>query len=148
MALAYGNGFISNGLVHLVDASNMKSFPGAGTTWFDLSGNNRNGTLNNGLLWGAGNGGAISFDGSNDYVSFPNDIYSTLTTTTFSVWFYLNGTSTWQRVYDFGRGQALNIFFTPNSRWKSKCKFFYFHSGDSRSQKMPEFMNKYKKPKH
>lgn len=115
MALAYGNGFISNGLVHLVDASNMKSFPGAGTTWSDLSGNNRNGTLNNGLLWGAGNGGAISFDGSNDYVSFPNDIYSTLTTTTFSVWFYLNGTSTWQRVYDFGRGQTLNIFFTPNS---------------------------------
>jgi hypothetical protein len=36
---------VQNGLVSHLDAANQSSYPGSGTTWFDLSGNNRNATL-------------------------------------------------------------------------------------------------------
>jgi hypothetical protein len=39
------------------------------TTWYDLSGNNNNGTLITDPLFNSSNGGYIAFDGSNDYVS-------------------------------------------------------------------------------
>jgi len=40
-----------------------------GTTWGDLSGNGNNGTLVNGVGFGGGNGGSLSFDGVDDYVT-------------------------------------------------------------------------------
>ncbi len=46
---------------------------GGGTVAADSSGNNNNGTLMNGPTWTTGQvGGALSFDGSDDYVSIPN----------------------------------------------------------------------------
>jgi hypothetical protein len=39
------------------------------TTWYDLSGNNNNGTLTNGPTFSANNKGIIVFDGTDDYVS-------------------------------------------------------------------------------
>ena len=51
-------------LVHL-DASKTASYPGTGTTWFDISGNNRHFTLFNGPTHVAGE--SFSFDGVNDY---------------------------------------------------------------------------------
>src|SRR5262245_51974823 len=45
----------------------------SGTTLTDDSGNGNTGVLTNGPTWVAGkNGNAISFDGTNDYVSIPN----------------------------------------------------------------------------
>ena len=38
----------------LLDAANPNSYPGSGTTWTDLSGNGRNGTLTNGPTFTAG----------------------------------------------------------------------------------------------
>ena len=40
-----------------------------GTTWTDLSGNGNNGTLTNGVGFDGGNGGSLSFDGVDDYVT-------------------------------------------------------------------------------
>jgi len=46
---------------------------GTGTTAYDASGNNNTGTLTNGPKWTTGKvGGALSFDGVNDYVSVPD----------------------------------------------------------------------------
>ena len=50
-----------------LDASLTASYPGSGTTWFDLSGNARNFTLTNGPVYSSSNSGLISFDGSDDY---------------------------------------------------------------------------------
>lgn len=55
-----------------LDAGNPSSYPGTGTTWFDISGNNRNGTLVNGTAYSADNGGVFVFDGTNDYVNVAN----------------------------------------------------------------------------
>lgn len=68
MAVAYNPSIITDGLVLYLDAANLKSYPGSGTTWFDLSGNSNTCTLINGpLIIGSGSTTAISFDGANDY---------------------------------------------------------------------------------
>ena len=58
-----------NGLVLCLDAGNVKSYPGSGTTWTDLSGGGNNGTLTNGPTYSSSNGGVIVFDGTDDYVN-------------------------------------------------------------------------------
>src|SRR6056300_111169 len=45
MALAYNSRIVRDGLVLHLDAANVKSYPGSGSTWFDLSGNGNNFTL-------------------------------------------------------------------------------------------------------
>jgi hypothetical protein len=65
-------GIVTDGLVLHLDAAYGNSYPKGGTTWYDLSGNSNNGTLTNGPTYNSGNGGYISFDGSNDYISGTN----------------------------------------------------------------------------
>ena len=55
------------GLAFHVDASNPQSYPGSGTVWYDISGNNYNINLLNGPVYSAEYGGALTFDGTNDY---------------------------------------------------------------------------------
>ena len=62
---------VRNGLVMNLDAGNVSSYPGSGTTWTDVSGNGNNGTLTLGPTYSSVNGGSIVFDGTNDYVSVP-----------------------------------------------------------------------------
>ena len=64
-------GIVQSGLVLNFDAGVSSSYPGSGTTWTDLSGNGNNGTLVNGVGYDSGNGGSLSFDGTNDYVTAP-----------------------------------------------------------------------------
>ncbi len=66
--MSFGTGWSlpTEGLSLLLDAGNVKSYPGSGTTWFDLSGNGNDGTLTNGPTFNSE--GFISFDGTNDCV--------------------------------------------------------------------------------
>lgn len=73
----YLNSFIENSLVLNLDAGNPFSYAQTGSIWYDTSGNRYNGTLTNGPVYSNTNGGAIIFDGSNDYVD--------LTSTTSSI---------------------------------------------------------------
>jgi hypothetical protein len=68
MAFFRGPNVVTNGLVLALDAANTKSYPGSGTAWTDLSGNNSNGTLVNSPAFSSINGGSIIFDGTDDYV--------------------------------------------------------------------------------
>jgi len=54
---------ITDGLVLNFDAADLNSYPGSGTTLFDISGSGKNGILSNGVGYSASNGGALSFDG-------------------------------------------------------------------------------------
>lgn len=84
---------ITEGLVLKVDASNPSSYPGTGTTWFDLSGNDYDGTLVNGVTWNAS--GSFSFTGSSlQYVNFGDPIETRLTSSnfvTYQGWFKADG---------------------------------------------------------
>ena len=66
-------GIIQDGLVLNLDAGASISYPGSGATWTDLSGNGNNGTLVNGVGYNSSNGGALSFDGVNDYAILTNN---------------------------------------------------------------------------
>jgi len=68
MAISRGPKTVTNGLVLALDAADKNSYPGSGTTWFDLSGNGYNGTLTNGPTFNSNNGGNIIFDGVDDYL--------------------------------------------------------------------------------
>jgi hypothetical protein len=73
MAFFHSPRIVTDGLVLALDAANSLSYPGSGTTWTDLSGKGNNGTLVNGPTFSPTNGGSIVFDGTNDYISFPNN---------------------------------------------------------------------------
>ena len=89
-----GPNIITDGLVLHLDAANTKSYPGSGTTWYDVSGNGNTGTLINGPTFNSGNGGSIVFDGSNDYSITSTNIGSMITgDVTFNVWVKINGDS-------------------------------------------------------
>jgi len=93
---------VTTGLQLYLDAGNASSYPGSGTTWTDLSGNSRTGTLTNGPTYSATNGGSIVFDGTNDYVQCTGSL--TVTAATFVTWIRRNGN---QGQYDgilFSRG--------------------------------------------
>jgi hypothetical protein len=70
MSVYAGPEIINDGLVLCLDAGNIKSYPGSGTTWTDSSGMNVNGTLTNGPTYNASNGGSLVFDGVDDITTF------------------------------------------------------------------------------
>jgi len=63
------------GLLLNLNAGNSASYPGSGTAWTDLSGNDSNGTLMNGIGYSSAGGGSLSFDGVDDFVSTTNVMY-------------------------------------------------------------------------
>lgn len=66
---------VTDNLVLHLDASDPGSYPGTGTTWFDLSGIGNDATLMNGAAYSADNSGVIVLgnDLVNDYIAVPND---------------------------------------------------------------------------
>lgn len=72
----------TDGLVLYLDAANIKSYPGSGTTWNDLSGNNFNFTLDgSGITWNSRGTFSLADGGA----SF-NGIITQSTTCTFQFW--------------------------------------------------------------
>lgn len=69
MATFGGANIVTDNLVLWLDAANRSSYPGSGTTWRDMSGNNNNGTLTNGPTFSSANNGSVVFDGVDDFVS-------------------------------------------------------------------------------
>jgi hypothetical protein len=51
MGVSGGPDMIQDGLVLALDAADINSYPGTGTTWYDVSGNDRNYTFGSGISW-------------------------------------------------------------------------------------------------
>lgn len=86
MSIYSGPNTTQSGLILHIDPSNPRSYPGSGTTIFDISGNGNNGTLTNGAsVVNQRSGRALDFANGTDYVAISN----TPLTGTFSVsmWF-------------------------------------------------------------
>ena len=80
---------VTTGLQLYLDAGNASSYSGTGTSWNDLSGNGRNGTLTNNPTYSSADGGSIVFDGNNDFVQCSGSL--TVTAATFVTWIRRNG---------------------------------------------------------
>lgn len=70
MALDHSPRISKEGLVFCLDAGNIKSYTGVGTSWYDVSGGSEYVSLINNPLYNTSNGGVLIFDGANDYGTF------------------------------------------------------------------------------
>ena len=68
------------------DVANPSSYIGSGTTIYDLSGYNNNGTLLNGIGFNTDSGGSLVFDGVDDKVSIADNSNLRTPNGTFSIW--------------------------------------------------------------
>jgi hypothetical protein len=66
MALHHSPKIVTNGLILALDPGNRKSYPGSGTSMFDLSGNGYTFTLEGNAAYNADGNGTIYLDGSAD----------------------------------------------------------------------------------
>lgn len=89
---------VTNGLKLYLDAYNTRSYPGTGTTWFDLSNSGYNFT-NNGATWTVSGGRRFwELDGVNDYlegVSTTSIFNSNTSGRTWSMWVYYVTVPAW-----------------------------------------------------
>ena len=114
--VAYYGGIVKDGLVLNLDAAKRDSYPGTGTTWRDISGNQLTGSLVNGPTFNSDNGGSLVFNGTNDYVTgFGN-------TSTFS---FIQNTgiftlNIWVRITDLTAGR----YFLGNNDGTTALKGF------------------------
>jgi hypothetical protein len=93
MALHYSPRIVTDGLVLALDAADVNSYPGTGTTWYDISGNGYNGTLVNGPSFLPNqNKGIIALDGVNDIITtgITGIVPNSSSPYTVSVWCYRN----------------------------------------------------------
>ena len=95
MGLIHSPRIVTDGLVLALDASNVKSYGGSGTTWTDLSTEGNNVTIN-GATYNSGSPSYFEFDGTNDYLdagSALSDSYWQANWTA-SLWVYLDSLNT------------------------------------------------------
>jgi len=79
----YQGNIVTSSLVLALDAGNLVSYGGNGTTVYSLMGSNSS-TLTNGVTYSSGYGGNWGFDGTNDYMNFTAPDLGT--TTTVEMW--------------------------------------------------------------
>jgi hypothetical protein len=123
---------VTTNLSMFLDAGNSSSYSGSGTTWTDLSGNSRNGTLTNGPTYSSADGGSIVFDGTDDFVQCSGSL--TVTAATFVSWIRRNGN---QGTYDgilFSRGSSVTGMNFQSSNqlgyhWNNAVNTYGWQSG-------------------
>jgi len=111
MSLGHGASIVRNGLVLHLDAANVKSYLGSGTTWTDLSGNGNDGTIVNGVGYNSSNGGSLSFDGVNDYTNHSPPLPSGQQKYTISAWWKTSANNIFQVVWEQNSSSVV-----PNQR--------------------------------
>jgi hypothetical protein len=91
----------TNGLVLSLDAQNTNLYAVSTTTAYDVSGNNNNGTLINGVQYVGDGNGSWKFDGTDDYINVTHNTSLNLTS---------QGTiSTWINPFSLTQGLFTNI---------------------------------------
>lgn len=122
MALGHSPQIVRDGLVLYLDAANPKSYSGSGTTWYDLTGNNNNATLN-------GNTNNPTWN-SSGYWNFP------ATATGINGGMIINNSSTLQNI----SVMTVELFFTLQSKTPVSGDTSWmaiFSKGSTRSNQTP-----------
>ena len=129
MGLTHSPKIVRDGLVLHLDAANVKSYPGSGTTWKDLSGQGNNGTLV-GPTFSAENKGNLIFDGISDIVNTPVVLESPVDIpTTFEIVFKYNSTAAFRGL--MGASAYQNSGFSIGFAGGNSLRWTYNGSGVS-----------------
>ena len=133
----YNSAMTASQVMHLVNGQTV--FPVAelpfnettGTTASDVSGNGWNGTLTGGASLVAGNkGNAVDLNGTSGYVTLPSGVVSGDNAVTVSAWVYLDTSSRWARIFDFGSDTTHYMFLTPQNDSNGFIRFGIKNGGD------------------
>ena len=116
--------YVTNGLTLLLDAGNTSSYPGSGTTWFDIAGTQQNITLVNSPNYTSGSPAYFTFNGSTQRGTGTGEVLSS-TSYTKSVWFYLTAyadnnlvsSSTGGHYMFFGNASNRTKLYAGNANW-------------------------------
>ena len=115
MAFHYSPKLVTDGLVLALDASNPKSYPGTGTTWYDLSGNDNDFTLDgSGITYNA-NGYFTLADGG----ASRNTTITTSTTCTLVYWMRTTDAQALFWATNGGSGSYLGAYRVGNKFYNS-----------------------------
>jgi len=107
MALGHGPTVVTDGLVLALDAADTNSYPGSGTTVYDISSSQSSGNIESDPTFSSNNGGYFDFDGIDDVIDFRFDQNGpdlTLSTITVSAWVNFDS-ATWV----MGNGRQFRI---------------------------------------
>jgi hypothetical protein len=129
----YEGPIVTSGLTLALDAGNLVSYGGTGTTWKDLTSNAFNGTLTNGPTYNSDSGGCINFDGSDDMVRVtrvsPMGTSYEWTTEAWIKWSNVGYTS-WMTIIDSGNySSASNYMMWISSDTPQKVLATYENTG-------------------
>jgi len=131
MGLAHGGNIVSDGLVLCLDAGNVRSYPGSGNSWLDLSGNNTNGVLQNSPTFNTySRDFTFNFDGSNQYVSVNNVPSIATNDFTCEILAKLN-TSTGTQYFFGNWGYLAGGFYFARPGWSLNAFYFAIYDTDS-----------------
>lgn len=125
---------ITDGLVLNLDAGFLPSYPGTGSSWYDLGSGQSNGTLQNGPIFNSG--GWINFDGSNDRCSIPNQTFNSTSNSSFTIEIIFKRNSSTPssstQLYRIGTGVSstnARIFFWFDDNNNGLMSLNYYFSG-------------------
>lgn len=123
---------VATNQVLYLDSGQYPSYPGTGSVWYDLSGNNNNATLYNSpsydgtslVFSGAGTAPAPGIVGSVQYGQVPNGVYFN-GDFTINTWIKISAYNNWQRIIDFGNGAGANSVLLASTYGTSGYPGFY-----------------------
>lgn len=131
MALHHNPRLVTNGLVFLIDAGDNNSYPGSGTTWSDLSGNDLDVALGNSPTFQTNGIGNVTFNGSNQFGDGPA-ITGIGTEWTVGVWFYPTSVTNYENVLDCNYAyNATTGNIGPRLEMNSSGRVDWIWSGDT-----------------
>jgi hypothetical protein len=124
---------VTSGLVFNFDAGDGMSYPGTGTTVYNISNaGGYNGTLTNGATWSAGTRSSFVLDGTDDQIDCGSvDVLGGATGATWEAWFKvntINNSSYWKSImttWNDGNGSNGHtwLFDTHYASWSFSIRF-------------------------
>jgi hypothetical protein len=103
--------YVKNGLILHLDPSRSDSYPGSGSTIYDISGNGYIGSMSN-VGFSTDHGGSLTFNGSNSYIDLnTNDILQGYMPYTIEVYVKLTSTQNGEIFGNYGSGYTSNYLW-------------------------------------
>ena len=117
MGLFHSPSIVRDGLVLCLDAANPKSYPGSGTSVYDVSGQNHHCTMNNGVGFTSIYKGEFNFDGTDDTITTNTPQNYITTILTVEAWVKVSVHGNWN---DFVSNNWVNngwLLFSDITHW-------------------------------
>jgi hypothetical protein len=130
MSTAAGPDAVEDSLVLNLDAGNYRSYPGSGTTWFDLSGNDYHATLVGSPTYNSS--GYISFNGTNQTASVVKPFPNIVGQISVELWVYFNNYSGGPVLMHKGNHYTLYMISTSGTdywSWADSSNYSYANFG-------------------